>query len=197
MFLPERDKFSHTKRFLESQLSSLFGGRIAEELIFGFECVTTGASNDIQRATEIARNMVTKWGLSEKLGPMVYGDNQDEVFLGYSMNKRKDLSDTTTRIIDEEIRNFIDRNYQRAKDILITHMEKLHMMADALIKYETIEKKQIEQIMSGQQPSPPDGWNDSPSSGNSSSGGTTIAKVDESLSTKPDQDGPMDHPVNP
>lgn len=157
MFLPERDKYSHTKRYLESQLSSLFGGRIAEELIFGIEYVTTGASNDIQRATDIARNMVTRWGLSEKLGPLMYGDNQDEVFLGYSVNKRKELSDSTAKLIDDEIKAIIERNYQRAKSIIQANIDKLHVMADALIKFETIETKQIQEIMDGKEPTPPEG----------------------------------------
>jgi cell division protease FtsH len=184
MFLPERDKYSNTKRYLESQLASLFGGRLAEEIVFGSDCVTTGASNDIQRATEIARNMVTRWGLSEKLGPMVYGDAQDEVFLGYSMNKRKELSDTTARIIDEEIKSIIDSNYQRARQVILDNMDKLHSMANALIKYETIEAKQIEQIMQGQPPSDPEGWNEAPPSNNSEASNTDSSLP---LGSKPEE----------
>src|SRR5690348_16114023 len=118
MFLPEEDRYSYTRQRLESQISSLFGGRIAEELIFGAEYVTTGASNDIQRATEIARNMVTKWGLSERLGPLMYGEDNNEVFLGHSVTKRKEVSEGTAHIIDEEVRLFIDRNYVRAESLL-------------------------------------------------------------------------------
>ncbi|KTC76879.1 cell division protease ftsH [Legionella brunensis] len=157
MFLPEQDRYSHSKRRLESQLSSLFGGRIAEELIFGIESVTTGASNDIMRATEIARKMVTTWGLST-LGPLTFGEEQGEVFLGRTVNQHKEISDKTAQEIDQEVRQIVDRNYQRAKEILLANMDKLHMMAEGLIKYETIDAKQIQEIMSGQEPSPPDDW---------------------------------------
>ncbi|ARG96389.1 ATP-dependent zinc metalloprotease FtsH [Legionella micdadei] len=157
MFLPEQDRYSHSKRRLESQLSSLFGGRIAEELIFGGESVTTGASNDIMRATEIARKMVTTWGLSN-LGPLTFGEEEGEVFLGRSVSQHKEISDKTAQQIDEEVRQIIDRNYQRAKEILMSNLEKLHLMAEALIKYETIDTKQIAEIMAGQPPSPPDDW---------------------------------------
>ncbi|RUR13970.1 ATP-dependent zinc metalloprotease FtsH [Legionella sp. km772] len=158
MFLPDQDRYSHSKRRLESQLSSLFGGRIAEELIFGLEGVTTGASNDIMRSTEIARKMVTTWGLSP-LGPLTFGEEQEEVFLGRSMNKQKEMSDKTAQQIDDEVRAIIDRNYQRAKKILLDNMDKLHLMAESLIKYETIDANQIQEIMSGKEPTPPADWN--------------------------------------
>jgi cell division protease FtsH len=161
MFLPEEDRYSYSKERLESQLSSLFGGRIAEELIFGANSVTTGASNDIKRATEIARNMVTKWGLSERLGPLTYSEDEGEVFLGHSVTQHKQMSDETAHLIDEEIRNIIDRNYSRAESILKDHEDKLHMMADALIRYETIDTEQIGDIMEGREPRPPQGWSDS------------------------------------
>lgn len=160
MFLPEQDRYSHSKRRLESQLSSLFGGRIAEELIFGLESVTTGASNDIMRSTEIARKMVTTWGLSP-LGPLTFGEEEEEVFLGRSMNKHKEMSDRTAQQIDDEVRAIIDRNYQRAKELLVANMNKLHMMAESLIKYETIDSKQIQEIMSGKEPTPPADWGSS------------------------------------
>jgi cell division protease FtsH len=160
MFLPEQDRYSHSKRRLESQLSSLFGGRIAEELIFGLESVTTGASNDIMRSTEIARKMVTSWGLSN-LGPLTFGEEEEEVFLGRSMNKHKEMSDRTAQQIDDEVRAIIDRNYKRAKEILVAHMDKLHLMAESLIKYETIDAKQIQEIMSGKEPTPPADWGSS------------------------------------
>ncbi len=160
MFLPEEDRYSHTKQGIESQISSLFGGRIAEELIFGSEKITTGASNDIERATSIARNMVMKWGLSDKLGPLSYGEDENEVFLGRSVTQHKHMSDDTQHAIDEEVRAFIDRNYQRAEQILRENMDKLHAMADALIKYETIDHYQIEAIMEGRDPGPPADWND-------------------------------------
>lgn len=160
MFLPEEDRYSYSKRRLESQLSSLFGGRLAEELIFGSEYVTTGASNDIERATDIARNMVTKWGLSDRLGPMAYGKEDGEVFLGRSMTQRQEVSDETNKIIDEEVRAVIDRTYAAAKQIMEENMDKLHLMADALIKYETIDSDQLEEIMSGKPVSAPKGWVD-------------------------------------
>lgn len=158
MFLPEEDRYSYTKQRLESQITSLFGGRLAEILIFGAEQVTTGASNDIQRATEIARSMVTKWGLSERLGPLVYSEEEGEVFLGHAITKRKEVSEDTAHIIDEEVRLIIDRNYQRAQVILKENMDKLHAMAEALIKYETIDLEQINDIMSGKTPREPQGW---------------------------------------
>ena len=160
MFLPEQDRLSMSKERLESQISSLFGGRVAEELIFGKEYVTTGASNDIERVTELARNMVTKWGLSERLGPMTYSKEEGEVFLGHSVTQHKTVSDETAHAIDEEIRDIVDRNYQRSQNILNTHMNELHMMADALIKYETIESDQIDDIMAGKPPRPPQGWSE-------------------------------------
>jgi cell division protease FtsH len=165
MFLPEEDRYSFSKQRLESQISSLFGGRIAEELIFGPDMVTTGASNDIQRSTELARNMVTKWGLSERLGPLTYSEEEGEVFLGHSVTQHKNVSDETAHAIDAEIRAIIDRNYGRAESILKEHMEQLHLMAEALIKYETIDSDQIDDIMKGNTPRPPRDWDEGPSSG--------------------------------
>ena len=160
MFLPEKDSYSQDKEQLESIISSLFGGRIAEELILGKDHVTTGASNDIERATQIARNMVTKWGLSEKLGPLTYSEDEGEIFLGRSITKHKEVSEVTAHLIDEEIRVFIDRNYARAEKILKKNIDKLHKMADALMKYETIDSDQIGDIMAGKQPRDPEGWDD-------------------------------------
>jgi cell division protease FtsH len=160
MFLPEEDRYSFSKERLESQISSLFGGRLAEEIIFGQDSVTTGASNDIHRATEIARNMVTKWGLSEKLGPLTYSEEEGEVFLGHAVTTHKTVSEETAHIIDEEIRNVIDRNYRRAERLLNENMGKLHTMAEALIKYETIDTEQIQDIMAGKTPRPPQDWSD-------------------------------------
>jgi cell division protease FtsH len=159
-FLPEQDRYSHSKCRLDSQLCSLYGGRIAEEIIFGVENVTTGASNDIMRATEIARKMVTTWGLST-LGPLTFGEEEEEVFLGRSMNKHKEMSDRTAQQIDDELRAIINRNYQRAKEILMANIDKLHLMAESLIKYETIDFQQIQEIMSGKEPSPPKDWGSS------------------------------------
>jgi len=157
MFLPEQDRYSHSKTRLESQLASLFGGRVAEELIFGAEHATTGASNDIMRATEIARKMVTSWGLSA-LGPLTFGQEEGEVFLGRTVSQNKEISDKTAQQIDEEVRLIIDRNYQRAQTILVENMDKLHLMAEALVKYETIDAKQIKEILNGKPPSPPEDW---------------------------------------
>jgi cell division protease FtsH len=162
MFLPEEDRYSFSKRRLESQIASLFGGRIAEELIFGADAVTTGASNDIERATGLARNMVTKWGLSERLGPLAYSEDDGEIFLGRSVTQHKQVSDVTAHAIDEEIRSIIDNNYRRAQQILEDHMDKLHTMAGALVKYETIDEQQIKDIMSGKEPRPPSDWTDNP-----------------------------------
>jgi cell division protease FtsH len=160
MFLPETDRYSFSKQRLESQISSLFGGRLAEELIFGSEFVTTGAQNDIERTTDIARNMVTKWGLSERLGPLTYSEDDGEVFLGRSVTRHKNISGETANIIDEEIRSIIDRNYLRAERLLRDNMEKLHAMADALLKYETTESEQKDDIMAGRVPRTPQDWTD-------------------------------------
>jgi cell division protease FtsH len=171
MFLPEEDRYSHSKRRIESQISTLFGGRIAEELTLGVDRVTTGASNDIERATELARAMVTRWGLSEKMGPLAYGEEDGEVFLGHSVTQHKSVSDDTANSIDLEIRRIVDTNYARAEKILKENMDKLHLMANALMKYETIDKHQIDEIMEGKVPSPPKDWmdDDKPSSGSTSS----------------------------
>src|SRR5690554_3948080 len=162
MFLPEEDKYSHSKRFLTSSICSLFGGRIAEELTLGFEGVTTGASNDIERATSLARNMVTRWGLSEKLGPLQYDTDSEEPFLGRSAGQSHTVySPETAQRIDEEVRNIIDTCYETAKQILIDNRDKLDMMAEALMKYETIDRFQIDDIMAGKEPRPPKNWGDS------------------------------------
>jgi cell division protease FtsH len=159
-FLPEDDRLSYSKQRLNSMICSLFGGRLAEELIFGPDSVTTGASNDIERATDMARKMVTKWGLSEKLGPLSYSQDEDEVFLGRSVTQHKNVSDSTATTIDSEIRYIIDSNYQRAKEILVSHLDKLHIMAAALIKYETLDSDQIHRIMQGKDPGAPSSWSD-------------------------------------
>ncbi|MFZ9709622.1 MAG: ATP-dependent zinc metalloprotease FtsH, partial [Steroidobacteraceae bacterium] len=156
-FLPEQDRYSMSKRRIESAIATLFGGRIAEEIIFGVDSVTTGASNDIERATDLARNMVTKWGLSDRLGPLTYSEESGEVFLGRSVTQTKQVSDETAHAIDQEVRRVIESNYQRARDILQTHLDKLHAMADALIKFETIDDGQIKDIMAGRAPRAPSG----------------------------------------
>lgn len=161
MYLPEEDTYSISKEKLESNISSLFGGRLAEVMTLGEEGVTTGASNDIERATGIARNMVTKWGLSKKLGPLTYAEEDGEVFLGRSVTQHKQVSDLTAHAIDEEVRQIINRNYERARVILDEHSDELHNMAKALMKYETIDSVQIKNIMDGKEPGEPKDWSSS------------------------------------
>jgi cell division protease FtsH len=157
MYLPEGDKYSYNRTAIESQLCSLYGGRVAEELIFGDDKVTTGASNDIERATKMARNMVTKWGLSE-LGPITYGEEEDEVFLGRSVTQHKNVSDDTARKIDDVVRGILDKAYSRTRAILTENLDKLHAMAKLLLEYETIDVPQIDAIMENRDPPPPMGW---------------------------------------
>ncbi|MGL5947870.1 MAG: ATP-dependent zinc metalloprotease FtsH [Aeromonas sp.] len=160
MYLPEQDRWSHSKQHLESMISSLYGGRLAEEIIYGSEKVSTGASNDIERATDIARKMVTQWGMSERLGPMLYAEEEGEVFLGRSMAKAKHMSDDTARLIDAEVKEVISRNYSRARQILTDNMDVLHSMKDALMKYETIDAKQIDDLMERVEVRAPSNWHD-------------------------------------
>ena len=175
MYLPEKDRVSHSKQHLESMISSLFGGRIAEQIIYGDDKVTTGASNDIERATDIARKMVTQWGLSTKMGPMLYAEEEGEVFLGNSMSRASSMSDDTARAIDAEIKSLIDRNYERAQQILEDNKDILHTMKDALMKYETIDAKQIDDLMNRTDVRPPADWDDSkPSGGDKPSGGSPV-----------------------
>jgi cell division protease FtsH len=173
MFLPEEDRYSMTRQGIRSQICSLFGGRIAEEMILGEEYVTTGASNDIERATMLARSMVTKWGLSERLGPLKYDEDEGEVFLGMSAGARpKPFSPVTAQAIDEEIRDIIDDCYNTAKTLLEENIDKLHVMADALVEYETIGTEQIDDIMAGAKPRAPGDLPppDSPPTGSADSG---------------------------
>ncbi len=159
MFLPEEDRYSLSKRALTSQICSLFGGRIAEEMTLGFDGVTTGASNDIMRATQLAKNMVTKWGLSEKLGPLMYAEEEGEVFLGRSMgSQHSNVSADTAKLIDSEVRSLIDHCYGTAKQILADNRDKLDLMAEALMKYETIDAEQIDDIMNGRPAREPKDW---------------------------------------
>jgi cell division protease FtsH len=192
MFLPVEDRYSYSKKLLESQLSSLYGGRIAEEQIFGADAVTTGASNDIERATSIARSMVTQWGLSDRMGPLSYSEEEGEVFLGKSMGKQKTVSDETVRAIDSEIRTLIDRNYQRSVDILKENEDKLHVMADALMKYETIDSSQIDSIMEGKVPGPPKDWTDDESSSSGTGGNNAPVEAEK---TKEDENSDLPDPA--
>lgn len=195
MYLPERDRVSHSKQHLESMISSLFGGRIAEQIIYGDEKVTTGASNDIERATEIARKMVTQWGLSEKMGPLLYAGDDNEVFLGRSMGQQKNMSDETFRAIDQEIKSFIDRNYDRAKKILEENVDILHTMKDCLMKYETIDADQIDDLMNRRDVREPRDWR--ADKDNKSGGNGDGERDNESSASRPiNVDKPGDAPAN-
>ena len=178
MFLPEEDRYSNSKQQLESQISTLYGGRIAEKLIYGEDAVTTGASNDIQRATELAHNMVTKWGLSDNMGPLSYGEDEGEIFLGRSITQHKAVSDLTAKAIDEDVRALINRNYQRAEKLLTDNIDKLHTMTKLLMKYETIDSDQIDAIMEDREPGAPKDWTDSSSTPPSSSDASTDSDSD-------------------
>ena len=160
MFLPDQDRYSYSKEALESKISTLYGGRLAEEIIYGKDKVSTGASNDIERATGIARNMVTQWGLSERLGAIMYGEDEGEVFLGRSVTRHKNVSDETAKLIDEEIKAIIDRNYSRARKILEENLDILHAMTAALVKYETIDEGQIDDLMARRPVREPEGWSE-------------------------------------
>jgi cell division protease FtsH len=182
MYLPEQDRFSHSKQHLESNISSLYGGRIAEELIYGFDNVSTGASNDIERATQLARKMVTQWGFSQKMGPMLFAEEEGEVFLGRSSSKSLNMSDETARAIDDEIKDFINRNYERASTILKENEDILHAMKDALMEYETIDALQVDDLMNRTKVRPPAdfGANDSDSkSDNNADSSKPSEKKDE------------------
>jgi cell division protease FtsH len=185
MFLPEEDRYSLSKRGILSQICSLYGGRIAEEMTLGEEGVTTGASNDIQRATEMARNMVTKWGLSTELGPLLYTEDEGEVFLGRSAaSQNKSFSSETASKIDLEVRRIIDDCYGKAATLLKDNRDKLELMKDALMEYETIDAAQIDEIMAGNKPRPPADWSDGDDSGKSAS-----EKVSDERSPKSSSSG--------
>ena len=189
MFLPEEDRYSLSRQTILSQICSLYGGRIAEEITLGKDGVTTGASNDIQRATEMARNMVTKWGLSETLGPLLYSEDEGEVFLGRSAaSQAKSFSGETAIAIDVEVRKIVDECYGRAEKILEDHRSQLDLMKDALMEYETIDADMIDDIMKGEKPRPPADWSDTDSS-NSDGGGSSAT---EALSEDEDKSGTID-----
>lgn len=188
MFLPEEDRYSMSKRGIEGNICSLFGGRIAEELTLGFEGVTTGASNDIQRATELARNMVTKWGLSEKLGPLLYEEDEGEVFLGRSVTQTKNVSSQTAIEIDIEVRSVIDRCYARARELLVDNRDILDAMSEALMKYETIDAPQIDDLMARREVRPPSGWTDDDSKGGGDTAATSSEKDESNGSATPAPD---------
>jgi cell division protease FtsH len=182
MFLPEQDRYSHSKRRLNSQLCSLYGGRIAEEIIFGSDAVTTGASNDIERATDIASKMVMQWGLSE-LGPQTFGEEDGDAYLGRGMSRAKQISENKHDKIDSEVDVIINKNYSQAEKILKDNVDKLHVMAEALIKYETIDADQIKQIMAGEVPSPPRDWHNQTPTPNAGNGGAAAINDEEGKSS--------------
>jgi cell division protease FtsH len=186
MYLPEQDRFSHSKQHLESNISSLYGGRIAEELIYGFDNVSTGASNDIERATQLARKMVTQWGFSQKMGPMLFAEEEGEVFLGRSSSKSLNMSDETARAIDDEIKDFINRNYDRAATILKENEDILHAMKDALMEYETIDALQVDDLMNRTKVRPPADFEakDSNDKSDNSTGSSKIS-MEKDRSKKP------------
>ncbi|QQA75286.1 ATP-dependent zinc metalloprotease FtsH [Pectobacterium parmentieri] len=176
-FLPVGDEISASRQKLESRISVAYGGRLAEEIIYGSDYVSTGASQDIKMATSVARNMVTQWGFSEKLGPLLYAEEEGEVFLGRSVAKAKHMSDDTARIIDQEVRRLVDTNYERARRMLMENMDILHAMKDALMKYETIDSPQISDLMARREVRPPAGWEESGSGNNTGNGGAPKAST--------------------
>ncbi|ART79599.1 ATP-dependent zinc metalloprotease FtsH [Oceanisphaera avium] len=196
MYLPEQDRYSYSKQHLESMISSLYGGRLAEELIYGFEKVTTGASNDIERATELAQKMVTQWGLSEKMGPLLYAEEEGEIFMGRSSAKVKHMSDETAQAIDAEVKDVINRNYERAKQILVDNIDILHAMKDCLMKYETIDAKQIDDLMARRDVRPPADWveesDDKPQGPTATADDKPLAPASEPKPSAPDLNKPND-----
>ena len=197
MYLPEQDRISHSKEHLESMISSLYGGRIAEKIIYGTEKVSTGASNDIERATDIARKMVTQWGLSEKMGPMLYAEEEGEVFLGRTSAKSLHMSDDTAKMIDAEIKEFINRNYQRSEKLLKDNIDVLHTMKDALMTYETIDASQIDDLMARREVRPPADPSDKKSEPKGPTASSSSSNEDKKTSSvvKPDLTHPDDMPA--
>ena len=182
MFLPEEDTYMQSKEYLEGRIAALFGGRIAESIINGDKGITTGASNDIEVATNIATNMVTKWGLSKTIGPLKYGEDEGSPFLGRTAaSPVQNMSDETAKLIDKEVKSIIDTCYKKAENILKENLDKLNVMADALLKYETIDASQIDDIMAGATPREPKGWSDDDTTAGKSSKKTSIKGAAEEL----------------
>jgi len=176
-YLPEKDRVSQDKEYMLANMASLFGGRIAEEVFMNQ--MTTGASNDFERATAIARDMVTRYGMSDALGPMVYAENEGEVFLGRSVTKTNNISEATMQKVDAEVRKLIDQQYAFARNLIESNKDKIHAMAKALLEWETIDRDQIDDIMAGRAPRPPKDWTPRiPPSGSGGSGGTPAVNPD-------------------
>jgi cell division protease FtsH len=187
MRLPERDHISYSKEKMEADLAVAMGGRVAEEVIFGSDKVTSGASSDISHATRLARAMVTRYGFSEKLGPLEYGENQEEVFLGHSVARQQNISPETAKLIDQEIRRFVDEAYDRARSIITEHLDDLHKIAKALLEYETLSGEEIQALLRGEQIHRPEPADNRPSGGDKPRAST----VPQAGRSKP---GPMPEP---
>ncbi|MEG2817764.1 MAG: cell division protein FtsH, partial [Comamonas sp.] len=173
------DRYSYDKEFMLNQIAMLFGGRIAEEVFMNQ--MTTGASNDFERATQIARDMVTRYGMTDALGPMVYAEQEGEPFLGRSMSKPSGISEETMQKVDTEVRRIIDEQYHLARKLIEDNSDKMHAMAKAMLEWETIDAEQLDDIMAGKEPRPPKDWTprNPPSSGdNGQSGGTPAVDTD-------------------
>ncbi|WP_294461440.1 ATP-dependent zinc metalloprotease FtsH [uncultured Ruminobacter sp.] len=187
MYLPENERLSYTRSYLEDSIATLFAGRIAEELIFGEDNVTTGASNDIERATYWARNMVIRWGMSKKVGPQLLEGEESENYLGNSSTALRAMSDTSQNVIDDEIRSILQKNYDRAKSILESNMDILHAMKDALLKYETIDSEQIDDLMARRPVREPEGYGSyKNSSSDGDSGSEGQKEAEEKIETQAD-----------
>ena len=177
MSLPAQDRYSYDKDFMLHQISMLFGGRIAEEVFMNQ--MTTGASNDFERATHIARDMVTRYGMTDALGPMVYAENEGEVFLGRSVTKTTNMSEATMQKVDVEVRKIIDEQYALARRLIEEHSDKMHAMAKALLEWETIDTEQLDDIMAGRDPRPPKDWTPrTPPAGGGGGNGTPEVKTE-------------------
>jgi cell division protease FtsH len=177
MSLPAQDRYSYDKDFMLHQISMLFGGRIAEEVFM--HQMTTGASNDFERATHIARDMVTRYGMTDALGPMVYAENEGEVFLGRSVTKTTNMSEATMQKVDIEVRKIIDEQYALARGLIEKNSDKMHAMAKALLEWETIDTEQLDDIMAGREPRPPKDWTPrTPPAGGGGNGGPPVVKID-------------------
>jgi cell division protease FtsH len=189
MSLPEKDRYGFSKRELEAKLAMMFGGRVAEQIVFGAEQVTTGASNDIMQATNLARRMVTEWGMSAKLGRLRYSENEEEVFLGHSVTQRKNVSDATAKLIDEEIRGIIDTAESTARRLLTDHRDQLETIAQGLLEYETLSGDEVKNLIEGRPIQRPDEGGPAPRTPptGSGGGGGRMPQVDRPWTPRPQE----------